>query len=53
MIIANPENNKLIPRIMTKRDSLMVRVPAKKAAGIEIDIIGIAKFQGTNFFRWY
>ena len=53
MIIANPENNKLIPSIMTKRDSLMVRVPAKKAAGIETDIIGIAKFQGTNFFRWY
>jgi|TARA_B100001750_G_scaffold35912_1_gene25584 hypothetical protein len=37
---------------MTKIDSLMARVPAKKAAGIETDIIGIAKLHGTNFFRW-
>ena len=53
MIIASPENNRLIPRIITKRDSLIVRVPAKKAAGIETDIIGIAKLHGTNSFRWY
>ena len=51
IIIASPESKRLIPRIITNKDSLMVKVPAKKAAGIETDIIGIAKLHGTNLFR--